>query len=135
MFRNSITGGLLQFQLIRTLQTPDRNTVRAEKLPQIRFEIPFGAGNTAEKIEAERTVFGKRVTREMGLREEAKAGDSARAGELMPLRFADGAELHFVDHTGEQILQDRSVPQRLRRASKRFDNPLDSAHGARWHYA
>src|SRR5712691_6975558 len=52
----------------------------------------------------------------------------------MPLRFAYGPELHLPDDAVEQILQGSSVPQRLRRASEGFNNPLDSAHGRRWHY-
>jgi hypothetical protein len=97
MFRKSITGGLLQVQLIRTLEAPDGNTARAEELAQVGFEIPCGAGDAAKQIQAERTVFGKGVAGEVGLRKEAEAGDSASAGELVPLGLPDGPEIHFTD--------------------------------------
>src|SRR6267143_5348239 len=80
-------------------------------------------------------MFGKGVAGEVRFREEAKPGDSAGARKLMPLRLTDGTELHLADDSLEQILQDRHVSQRLRRTTKRFDNPLDSAHGTRWRYA
>src|SRR5467141_2568434 len=70
----------------------------------------------------------------MRFREKAKAGDPSCTRKLMPLRFADGPELHLPDDAAEQILQDSRVAQGLRRASEGFDNPLDSAHGRRWHY-
>ena len=68
-----------------------------KELPQNGFEIPFGARNTAEEIEAERAMFWKGVTREVRLREKAKAGDPSGAGKLMPLRFGDGPELHLAN--------------------------------------
>jgi hypothetical protein len=75
--------------------------MRVEKLPQNCLEIPLAARNAAEEIEAERAVFRKRVTRKMRLREEAKAGDASGAGKLMPLRFADGTELHLANDAAE----------------------------------
>ena len=69
--------------------------MRVEKLTKHSFEVPLRARNTAKEIEAERAVLGKGVAREMGFREEAKAGDSSGPGKLMPLGFAHGAELHL----------------------------------------
>src|SRR5260370_20805162 len=85
-------------------------------------------------MDTERAVFWKRMTREMRLRKKAEAGDPAGAGKLMPLRFADGPELHLPDDAVEQVLQDSRVTQRLRGTSEGFDDPLDSAHGRRRHY-
>src|ERR1700675_807719 len=79
-------------------------------------------------------MLRKGVTCKVRFREKAEAGDPSGAGKLMPLRFADGPELHLPDDAAEQTLQDSSVLQRLRRASEGFDNPLDSAHGSGWHY-
>ena len=61
-----------------------------EKLLERRFKIPLSAWNTAKKIQAERIVFGKGVAGDVGLGEQAQAGDTARTRKLMPLRFADG---------------------------------------------
>ena len=105
--------------------------MRIKELPQNRFEIPFGARNTAEEIQAERAVLRKGVTRQVRLREKAKTGDPSGDRKLMPLRFADRPKLHLPDYAVEQTLQDGSVTQRRRRASEGFDDPLDSAHGRR----
>ena len=75
--------------------------MRVKEMPQYSFEIPFSARNATEEIEAERAVLRKRVTREVRLREKAKAGYPTRAGKLMPLRFADGPELHLPDDAVE----------------------------------
>src|SRR5260370_25099864 len=130
----SVTGDLLPFGFVGPRQPTARNRIRIKELPQNRFEIPFGARNAAEKIQAERAVLRKRVTGEVRLREKAEAGDASGAGTLMPLRFADGPELHLPDDAVEQVLQDSRVTQRLRGTSEGFDDPLDSAHGRRRHY-
>src|SRR5260370_5867177 len=128
------TGNLLQFGFVGPLKPTDRNGIRIKELPQNRFEIPFGAWNPPEKIHTKRAVLRKRVTGEGRLREKAKAGCPSGTGKLMPLRFADGPELHLPDDAVAQIMQNSRVTQRLRRASEGFDNPLDSAHGRRRHY-
>ena len=125
----SVTGSSFQLRLIRPLQPADRNCVRSEEISQNRFEIPFGATNATEKIEAERSVFRKGVAREVRFGEWAEASDSAGTGKLVPLGLPHGAKLHLPDDSAEQILQDSSIAQRLRRATIGFDNPLDSAHG------
>jgi hypothetical protein len=71
--------------------------VRIKELPQNSFEIPLGARDAAEKIEAERAVLGKGVTREVRFREKTKSGNPSRTGKLMPLRFANGSKLHLPD--------------------------------------
>jgi hypothetical protein len=93
----SVTGDLLPFGFVRPLQAADGDGIGPEELAQNRFKVPFGAWKAAKKIEAERTVFGKGVTREVRLREKAKAGDPSGSGKLMPLRLADGPELHLSD--------------------------------------
>ena len=125
----SVTGSSFQFRLIRPLQPADRNCIRSEEISQNRFEIPFGATNATEKIEAERSVFRKGMAREVRFGEWAEPGDSSRTGELVPLGLSHGAKLHLPDDSAEQVLQDSRIAQRLRRATIGFDNPLDSAHG------
>ena len=73
-----------------------------EKLLERGLKIPFVARNAAKKIQAKGIVFGKGVARDMRFGEQAKAGDAARARELMPLRFADGAQLHATNHAVEE---------------------------------
>ncbi len=97
----SVTSNLLPIGLVGSSQTADRNGICVKELPENRFEIPFSARNATEKIEAERAVLRKRMTREMRLREKAKASDTASAGKLMPLRFADGPELHLSNNAAE----------------------------------
>jgi hypothetical protein len=72
-----------------------------EKLLERGFEIPFVAWNAAKKIQAKRIVLGKGVARDVGFGEEAKTGDATCPWELMPLRCADGAELHAANHAME----------------------------------
>jgi len=129
----SVTGDLLPFGFVRPLQPADRNGMRLKKLTENSFKIPLRARNAAEEIETERTVLRKGVAREMRLGQQAKAGDPSGTGKLMPLGFADGPELHFPNEPVEQIPQNRRITQRLRRASKGFDNPFDSAHSWRGH--
>jgi len=126
----SVTGGLLPFQFVRTLQAPDRNGIGVKEVTQSRFEIPFRTGHATEEIQAERAVLGKSVAGEMGLGEKTEAGDSAGSGKLMPLRRAYGAETHLFDNLAEEILENCPVTQRSREAAKGFDDPLDSVHGA-----
>jgi hypothetical protein len=75
--------------------------MRFKKLTENSFEIPFSAGNTAKEIQTERAVLRKRVARKMRFREKAKASNPSCAGKLMPLRFADGTELHFPNDVVE----------------------------------
>lgn len=95
------------------MQPANGNGIRLEELPQNDFEIPFGARNAAEEVEAERAVLWKRVASEVRLGKKAKAGDSARAGELMPLRFADGTEFHLQNYFLEESFEGCGVAQRL----------------------
>ena len=85
-----------------------------EKLLECRLKIPFVARNAAKKIQAERIVLGKGVTGDVGFRQQAKTGDTARAGKLMPLRFADGPQLHAANHAVEEGFHGAKVAQRIR---------------------
>ena len=85
-----------------------------EKLLQRGFKIPVGAGNAAKEIQAKRIVLGKRVAGDVRLRKQAKTGDAASAGKLMPLRFADGAQLHAANHDMEERFHRAEVAQRVR---------------------
>lgn len=69
-----------------------------EKLLQRCFKIPFRARNATKKIEAKRIVLGKGMAGDVGFRKQAQAGDAAGSWKLMPLRFADGAQLHAANH-------------------------------------
>jgi len=85
-----------------------------EKLLERRFKIPFGARNAAKKIQAKRIVLGEGMTGDVGLRKQAKTGDAAGAGKLMPLCFADGAKLHAPNHAMEKCFDCTEVAQRIR---------------------
>ena len=65
---------------------------------------------------------------DVGLGEQAQARDTARAGKLMPLRFANGTKLHAADHAVEQSFHCTKVAQRFRGATESLNDPLDSAH-------
>jgi hypothetical protein len=75
--------------------------MRIKKLPENSFEIPLSARDTTKEIEAERTVFRKRVAREVRLRQKAKAGNPSGAGKLVPLGFADRPKFHFPNDANE----------------------------------
>ena len=85
-----------------------------EKLLERRFKIPFGPRNTAKEIQAKRIVFWKGVAGDVGLGEQAEAGDAASPGELMPLRLADGPQLHAANHAMEKRFDRAEVAQRIR---------------------
>ena len=85
-----------------------------KKLLQRGLKIPFGAGNTAKKIQAKRIVLRKSVAGDVGFGEEAKAGDAAGARKLMPLRFADGVQFHAANHAMEERFHGAEVAQRIR---------------------
>jgi hypothetical protein len=84
-----------------------------EKLLERRFKIPLSARNTAENIQAKRIVFGKGMAGDVGFGEQAKAGDSAGPWKLMPLRFADGAQLQAANHSMEKGFYRAHVAQRF----------------------
>jgi hypothetical protein len=125
----SVTGSLLYFGFVRPLQPADRNGTRFEELLQKRFKIPFNTWNAAEKIQTERAVLRKRMTREVRFGEKAKPGNATGSGKLMPLRFANGTELHFADDAVKQVFQNSRVAQRLCGTPERLDDPFRSAHG------
>lgn len=99
-----------------------------EKLLERRFKIPLGARNTAKKIEAKRIVLGKGMAGDVRFREQAEAGDAAGSWKLMPLRFADGAQLHPANHAVEKCFHRAEVAQRIRGATEGLDDPFDAAH-------
>jgi hypothetical protein len=84
-----------------------------KKLLDGRFKIPFGSRNAAKEIQAKRIVLGKGVAGDVRLREQAKAGDAAGAGKLMPLRFADRAKLQAANHAVEERFDRAKVAQRI----------------------
>ena len=85
-----------------------------EKLLERRLKIPFVARNTAKKIQAQRIVLGKGMASDVGFRKQAKASNAAGPGKLMPLRFADGAQLHTANHAMEKSFDRAEVAQRIR---------------------
>lgn len=101
-------------RFVRARETPHGNGPRMEKLLERGFEIPFIARNAAKQIQAKRTVLGKCVARDVGFGEEAKTGNTAGAGKLMPLRCADGAELHAANHSMEKRFHCAEITQRIR---------------------
>jgi hypothetical protein len=85
-----------------------------EKLLERGFKIPFIARNAAKQIQAKRTVLGKCVAGDVGFGEEAKTGNAAGPGELMPLRCANGPELHAANHAMEERFDRTEIAQRIR---------------------
>ena len=85
-----------------------------EKLLERRLKIPFVPRNTAKKIQAKGIVFRKGVAGDVRFRQQAEAGDATRAGKLMPLRLADGAQLHAANHAVEKCFDRAKVAQRIR---------------------
>ena len=73
-----------------------------EKLLERRFKIPFGARHAAKEIQAKRIMLGKGMAGDVRFREQAKAGDAAGPGKLMPLRCADGTQLQAANHAMEK---------------------------------
>ena len=69
-----------------------------EKLLERRFKIPFGARKAAKEIQAKRMVLGKGMAGDVRFREQAKAGEAAGPGKLMPLGWADGTQFQAANH-------------------------------------
>jgi hypothetical protein len=82
-----------------------------KKLLQRRFKIPFISRNAAKKIKAKRIVLGKSVAGDVRFGEEAKASDAAGARKLMPLRYADRAQLHAANHAMEERFDRTEITQ------------------------
>ena len=68
---------------VRPIEAADVDGLRAEAVAQMAREIPIGPRTAAEQIQAQRAVLGKRMAREMRLREHVESGDAAGAGELV----------------------------------------------------
>ena len=85
-----------------------------KKLLERRFEIPFGARKAAKQIQAKRIVLGKGMAGDVRFREQAKAGDTAGPGKLMPLRCADRTQLQASDHAMEERFDGAQVAERIR---------------------
>jgi hypothetical protein len=85
-----------------------------KKLLERGFKIPFISRNAAKEIKAKRIVFRKSVAGDVGFGEEAKAGDAAGSGKLVPLRCSDGAQLHAANHAMEERFDGAKVAQRIR---------------------
>ena len=85
-----------------------------EKLLERGLKIPFVARNAAKEIQAERIVLGKGMAGGVRFRKQAEAGDATRAGKLMPLRLADGAQLHAANHAMKKRFDRAEVAQRIR---------------------
>lgn len=85
-----------------------------EKLLERSFKIPFVARNAAKQIQAERTVLGKGMAGNVRFGEKAEAGDAAGPGELMPLRSANGPQLHAANHAMEERFHRAEIAQRIR---------------------
>jgi hypothetical protein len=84
-----------------------------EKLLKRGFKIPFSTRYATKEIQAKRIVFRKCVASDVRLSEQAKPGDAASAGKLMPLRLADRAKLHAANHAMEERLDRAKVAQRI----------------------
>ena len=85
-----------------------------EKLLERRFKIPFGARNATKKIQAKRIVLGKGMTGDVRFGEQAETGDATGSGEYMPLRFANGPQLHTANHAVEKRFDGAEVAQGFR---------------------
>src|SRR5688572_8311456 len=76
---------------------PDEHLLGPKLVSQAARKIPLWARAAAEQIEAERLVLGKGVHGEVRLREQTEPSDAARAGEHVPQRLADDAEIELPD--------------------------------------
>lgn len=75
----------------------DGYRVGANYLPQHTGIIPLYSRNTAKQVETERAEFRKRMDREMRFGEQAQTGNSPGLRKLVPVGFADGAQLQVFN--------------------------------------
>ena len=97
-------------------------------LHQQRLEIGVSARPAAEYVQAQRTVFGKRVAGNVRFRKQAHSGDPAGMRKLMPLRFAERMQVQFADERSEKFLERALIGQRGRIAAVCFHDPFKTAH-------
>lgn len=64
----------------------------------------------------------------MGFSEQAKAGQSSRTGEPVPLRLLKRAETQLTNDSFEEFTKARRITQRICIAAVGVNNPLDSIH-------
>ena len=77
----------------------------AEVLLEKRFKIRVFAWAAAENIQAERSVFRKRVAGDVRFRKQTHSGDAAGVRELMPPGFAERVQVKLADERGEESFQ------------------------------
>ena len=84
-------------ECVRTLQMANGDFGGGKTILEFGLKRPFRARDAAEKIQAERSVFGKGVTGEVRFGKKAETGDAAGAGEYVPDGFANGAKFQVGD--------------------------------------
>src|SRR5579862_9146532 len=113
------------------LEAADVNTSRVDETPQLPLEIPVRPRRAAEQIQAEGSMLWKRMAGEVRLGEHADARDASLGGKLMPLGLGAWMEAELLHHARKHRLQRCAIAQPVRRASVRFDDPLDAGHAHR----
>ena len=109
---------------ICALEMTDAHARSPDQLGEPLGERPGLARGAAEQIEAERSVLGKGVHREMRLREEEHPGNPAGRREDVPLPRPDGSQPELVDHPIEQRDEGGAIGEALGVASERLDDPF-----------
>src|SRR5260370_35413746 len=89
--------------LVGPVDFPHGNSRGAELLLEKRLEIGAGPRPAAEDVQAQGSVFGKRVAGRMRFRAQAQPADAARGRELMPVSFAKRREFNLPAQGPEQF--------------------------------
>src|SRR5262249_34984282 len=114
---------------IGSLDTAYLHVTGAKLFLEPRRKVAVRPRPAAEHVQANGAVLGKRVAREVRLREQAQPGNSAGSRELVPDRFLQRAQLELPDDHSEESIQFAQVGEGAGSAAVRLHHPLKTRRG------
>jgi hypothetical protein len=117
---------------VLTFDPPDTHLLRANGTADDAVDVPLGAGDAAEHVEAETGVLGKRVTRQVRFGQDLQSGQTAGVRKAMPHCRCDRSESCGVEDGEEQRVERGRIAQCRRVAPGGFDDPFDPDRGQSW---
>ena len=124
-----VSGRLYPVEIrYRPVDSADIDGGRGELTLQTSGEVKGAARAAAKNVQAQRTIFGKRVAGHVRLGEQAQTRDAAGTGELVPSGLADRVQCQLFGEPRKQRPHFFEIRQRRRITPVRFDHPLAAAH-------
>jgi len=114
--------------LVGALHLANGDSRGPELFLEQRVEIRAFPRTAAEYVEAERSVLGKRMTRDVRFSKQTDARDPARVWELMPVGFPEWMQVQVTYQVLEQLLETALIAQGGGVAAVGFHDPFEAAH-------